>query len=42
LKYDYLAPGTEVKVTAGSDQVMATVAALPLVNSKPASEQIGA
>ena len=32
LKYDYLAAGTEVKVTAGSDDVMATVAALPFVS----------
>ncbi|MEK6282488.1 MAG: aminomethyltransferase family protein [Acidobacteriota bacterium] len=42
LKYDYLAAGTEVKVRGGSDEVMASVAALPFVNSKPASEQIGA
>jgi glycine cleavage system aminomethyltransferase T len=32
LKYDYLAPGKEVKVTAGSDDVLATVAALPFVS----------
>ena len=32
LKYDYLAPGTELKVIVGSDDVMATVVALPFVS----------
>ena len=31
LKYDYLAPGTSVKITAGDREVSATVAELPLV-----------
>jgi folate-binding protein YgfZ len=31
LKYDYLAAGTAVKVTAGSDEVLATVSALPFI-----------
>ena len=32
LKYDYLAPGTEVKVTVGSDDVTGSVAALPFIS----------
>jgi folate-binding protein YgfZ len=32
VKYDYLTPGTEVKVTSGSDDVLATVAVLPFVS----------
>jgi folate-binding protein YgfZ len=32
LKYDYLSPGTKVKIAAASGDVMATVAALPFVS----------